>query len=72
MEREPQVCRLKVFPFGTVCSPVCAGYALRRTAQDNEGLFPCPWSVQCMTPWGSPVLSYYLLKLSCKTCTVVD
>ena len=40
MEREPQVCRLKVFPFGAVCSPVCAGYALRRTAQDNEGLFP--------------------------------
>ena len=32
----------------------------------------CPWSVQCMTPWGSRVLSYYLLKLSCKACTVVD
>ena len=29
----------KGFPFGAVCSPVCAGYALYRTAQDNEGLF---------------------------------
>ena len=180
MEREPQDYRLKVFPFGAVCSPSCAGYALRRTAQDNEGLFPpevvetvnrnfyvddslelvtdkdsavsfvpklgpllssggfhltmwvstssnvratipesgraksikdlqlgvmpsqralgvkwnlesdtfgfkvkvkeklllaavyCPWSVQCMTHWGSPVLSYYLLKLSCKTCAFAD
>jgi len=40
MEREPQDCWLKVFLFGAVCSPGCAGYALRRTAQDNEGLFP--------------------------------
>ena len=40
MEREPQDYQLKVFPFGAVCSPSCAGYALRRTAQDNEGLFP--------------------------------
>ena len=40
MEREQQDYRLKVFPFGAVCSPCCAGYALRRTAQDNEGLFP--------------------------------
>ena len=40
MEKEPQDYRLKVFPFGAVCSPSCAGYALHRTAQDNEGLFP--------------------------------
>ena len=40
MEREPQDYRLKVFPCGAVCSPSCAGYALRRTAQGNEGLFP--------------------------------
>ena len=40
MEREPQDKRLKVFPFGAVCSPDCAGYALPKTAQDNEGLFP--------------------------------
>ena len=40
MEREPQDYRLKVFPFGAVGSPSCAGYALRRTAQDKEGLFP--------------------------------
>ena len=40
MERQPQDYRLKVFPCGAVCSPSCAGYALRRTAQDNEGLFP--------------------------------
>ena len=40
MEMEPQDYRLTVFPFGAVCSPSCAGYALHRTAQDNEGLFP--------------------------------
>ena len=40
MERQPQDYRLKVFPCGAVCSPSCAGYALRRTAQGNEGLFP--------------------------------
>ena len=39
MEGDPQDYRLKFFPFGAVCSPSCAGYALRRTAQDNEGLF---------------------------------
>ena len=40
VEREQQDYRLKVYPFGAVCSPSCAGYALRRTAQDNEALFP--------------------------------
>lgn len=39
-EREPPDYRLKVFPFGAVCSPGCACYALCRTAQDTEGLFP--------------------------------
>ena len=39
MEREPQDYQLKVFPFGTVCSPSFSGYGLRRTAQNNEGLF---------------------------------
>ena len=39
MEREPQDYQLKVFPFGAVCSPSFSGYALRRTAQNTEGLF---------------------------------
>ena len=40
MERQPQDDQLKDFPFGAVCLPSCAGYALCRTVQDNEGLFP--------------------------------
>ena len=31
---------MKVYLFGAVCSPSCANFALRKTAEDNESKYP--------------------------------
>lgn len=40
MAREVQEYQMLVHLFGAVSSPVCANFALRRTAEDNENYFP--------------------------------
>ena len=36
LENELQECRMKVYAFGAVCSPSCANFVLRKTAEDNK------------------------------------
>ena len=36
LNEQPQEYRMKVYPFGAVCSPSCANLALRKTAEDNK------------------------------------
>ena len=40
LAREPQEFQIIVHPFGAVSSPVCANFALRKTAEDNQHSFP--------------------------------
>ena len=39
LEDEPKEYRMKVYIFGAVCSPSCANFALRKTAEDNKSCF---------------------------------
>ena len=40
MAQEVQEYQMLVHLFGTISSPACANFALRRTAEDNESCFP--------------------------------
>ena len=40
LNEPPQEYRMKVYLFGDVCSPSCANFALRKTAEDNESKYP--------------------------------
>ena len=40
LNEPPQEYRMKVYLFGAVCSPSCANFALRKTAEDNESKYP--------------------------------
>ena len=40
LNEPPQEYQMKVYLFGAVCSPSCANFALRKTAQDNESKYP--------------------------------
>lgn len=35
-DRNPDICKWRVLPFGTTCSPCCATYALQRHVRDNS------------------------------------
>ena len=39
LDQEPKEYRMKVFVFGAACSPNCANFALRKTAENNMSLF---------------------------------
>ena len=40
LNEPPQEYRMKVYLYGAVCSPSCANFALRKTAEDNESKYP--------------------------------
>ena len=40
LNEPPQEYRIKVYLFGAVCSPSCADFARRKTAEDNESKYP--------------------------------
>ena len=40
LNEPPQEYRMKVYLFGATCSPSCANFALRKTAEDNESKYP--------------------------------
>ena len=39
LDQEPKEYRMKVYVFGAACSPSCANFALRKTAENNMSLF---------------------------------